>query len=164
MEEITTRSPEETQALAARLVTALAAEQGLRGTSTIVALQGDLGAGKTVFVKGVAKALGVEEMVTSPTYVIEKVYRLPPGHPWKHLIHIDAYRLEGAEELHTIGWDEAATDPGNLIMVEWPEQVGRAMPDRAYWVEFAQVDEHTRRITVDGKVPMGSQARADVKM
>jgi len=148
-EEIVTRSSEETRALAVSLVEELAARSGTRGTSTIVALRGDLGAGKTVFVKGAAAALGVEESVTSPTFVIEKVYRLPEGKPWKRLVHIDAYRLEGEEELRTIGWDDVATDPGNLIMIEWPEQVGMGVPERAVWLTFEQVDEHTRKIVVD---------------
>jgi tRNA threonylcarbamoyladenosine biosynthesis protein TsaE len=147
---ITSHGPDETAQLAGRVVAALAAQPGLRGTSTIVALKGDLGAGKTVFVKGAARALGLGEVVTSPTFVIEKVYRLPDGAPWKHLVHIDAYRLEGETELRTIGWERTATDPGNLIMVEWPEQVGLGVPERAVWVEFETVDETTRKILIKG--------------
>jgi tRNA threonylcarbamoyladenosine biosynthesis protein TsaE len=156
MQEFTTHSPQETQALAKRIMEALARSTTIRGTSTIVALQGDLGAGKTVFTKGVAEALGVTEVVTSPTFVIEKVYQLPDGASWKHLIHIDAYRLQGEEELHTIGWNESATDPGNLIVIEWPEQVGLGVPERAIWIEFEQVDEMTRKITLSG-VDIGMQ-------
>lgn len=146
MREFTTHSPEETQACAHDLVRTLAQRPGIRGTSTIVALQGNLGAGKTVFVKGTARALGVTEEVTSPTFVIEKIYKLREGAPWKQLIHIDAYRLEGEEELRTIGWADIATDPNNLIVVEWPEQVGLGMPERAVWLEFETVDETTRTI------------------
>ena len=146
MQEFTTRSPEETKALAGRVVRMLASRPGIRATSTIVALQGNLGAGKTVFVKGVAQALGVSDEVTSPTFVIEKLYRLPEGSAWKHLVHIDAYRLEGEDELKTIGWHDLATDPGNLIMLEWPEQVGLGVPERAAWVELEHTDEHTRTI------------------
>lgn len=148
MQEFTTRSPEETQALARTLVEALAARPGMRGTGTIVALQGNLGAGKTVFVKGVAHALGSMEEVTSPTFVIEKIYDLPAGAPWKRLIHIDAYRLTGEDELATIGWGDIATDPNNLVMIEWPEQVGLGVPERAAWLEFVHGDERTRTIRV----------------
>lgn len=152
MEEITTRSVEETQALAARTVASLSESEQGRGTGTIVALQGDLGAGKTVFVKGVAQALGLTEVVTSPTFVIQKVYRLPEGQPWKHLIHIDAYRLEDEKELRTIGWDDIATDPGNLIMIEWPEQVGLGVPERAYWIEFEVLNEDVRKIILGSDI------------
>ncbi|MBP9760228.1 MAG: tRNA (adenosine(37)-N6)-threonylcarbamoyltransferase complex ATPase subunit type 1 TsaE [Candidatus Pacebacteria bacterium] len=145
-QEVLTHTPEETQELARRVVDVLIALEQNRGTSTIVALQGDLGAGKTVFAQGVARALGVEGVVTSPTFVVEKVYRLPDGAPWKHLVHIDAYRLTGEEELHTIGWADIATDPGNLILIEWPEQVGMGVPERAYYVRFEEVDEGVRKL------------------
>jgi tRNA threonylcarbamoyladenosine biosynthesis protein TsaE len=153
MQKFTTRSPEETKALATRLVETLASRSGTQATSTIVALQGNLGAGKTVFVKGVAKALGVTDEVTSPTFVIEKIYHLPEGGQWKRLVHIDAYRMEGEEELKTIGWQDIATDPGNLIMIEWPEQVGLGIPERAVWLEFETVDENTRAIATSIDIP-----------
>lgn len=148
MQERVTHSPEDTQTLALEVIQALAERKGTRGTSTIVALQGNLGAGKTVFVKGVALALGIQETITSPTYVIEKRYALPDSASWKYLIHIDAYRLEGEEELGSIDWNRIATDPNNLIMLEWPEQVGRGVPDRAVWIEFEVVNSSTRKIHI----------------
>src|SRR3989338_1544300 len=75
------------------------------GSSTVVALSGDLGAGKTTFAQAVAKSLGVEETVNSPTFVIQKVYALS-DQQWGRLIHIDAYRLKSADELRALGWDE----------------------------------------------------------
>jgi tRNA threonylcarbamoyladenosine biosynthesis protein TsaE len=146
MQIITTHSPEETHTIAALIVRAIGEEEGVRGTSTIIALQGNLGAGKTVFAKGVAETLGVKETVTSPTFVLEKVYLLPEGSPWKRMVHIDAYRLEGEEEILTIGWNALATDPHNLILIEWPEQVGLAIPERAFWIEFEAVDDTTRKL------------------
>ena len=109
MKEIISHSEQETAGFAAELAKTVASD-------TVIALHGSLGAGKTVFVKGVAEHLGVEETVTSPTFVIEKIYKLPEGAPWKHLIHIDAYRLESEEELSSIGWNDIATDPNNLII------------------------------------------------
>lgn len=143
-----TCSPEETQAVAASLIHLLMGKQGVRGTSTIVALRGDLGAGKTVFVKGAAKALGVTETVTSPTFVVERRYPLPEGVVWRNLVHIDAYRLENEDELYALGWERVATDPGNLIMIEWPGQVGFGVPERAVWVDIEHLDEGTRRIMI----------------
>ena len=153
MREFTTTTPEETKKLAARLVAVLASRPGMHATSTIVALQGNLGAGKTVFVKGAARALGVIDEVTSPTFVIEKIYHLPEGAAWKHLVHIDAYRMEGEEELTTIGWHDIATDPNNLIMIEWPEQVGLGVPERAVWIEFDAVNETERNIKTNIDIP-----------
>lgn len=145
-QEYITNTPDETMALGARLVEALSREEGVRGTSTIVALSGELGAGKTVFTKGIARALGVETQVTSPTFVLQKIYQLSEGTPWKRLVHIDAYRLEGEKEFEAIGWNDIATDPGNLIVVEWPEQTGGAIPERAIQVAFDEEQKDVRRI------------------
>jgi len=147
-----TNTPEETMALGARLVEALSQEEGVRGTSTILALSGDLGAGKTVLTKGIAHALGVETPVTSPTFVLQKIYKLPEGANWKRLIHIDAYRLEGEQEFESIGWHDIATDPGNLIVVEWPEQTGGVIPERAIGVRFTEDAEDVRKVTIEGAV------------
>jgi tRNA threonylcarbamoyl adenosine modification protein YjeE len=98
-------------------------------SATVIALAGDLGSGKTTFAQGIAQALGVEENVTSPTFVIEKIYELE-NQRWQHLIHIDAYRLKDAHELEAIGWNEIINDPSNLIVIEWPENVATIMPSR----------------------------------
>ena len=101
--------------------------------ATLVTLVGELGAGKTAFTKSVAKAFGVEETVNSPTFVLEKIYFLPRelgGRTSKfaRLVHIDAYRLEKGSDLAALGFDELLQDPGNLIMLEWPENVAEALP------------------------------------
>lgn len=92
--------------------------------ATVVLLSGDLGAGKTAFVKAVAQTLGIEGVVNSPTFVLEKIYQIPNDKRYGRLIHIDAYRLEGREELAPLAFDEFLKDPRNLIMLEWPEKVG----------------------------------------
>src|SRR3989338_5666687 len=104
--------------------------------AVVVGLQGDLGSGKTTFTQAVARALGVTEHITSPTFVIEKIYRLNQGQslrvpkdcPWLHLIHLDAYRLERASELEHLGWAELLANSGNLVLIEWPERVAEIMP------------------------------------
>ncbi|MBP9817119.1 MAG: tRNA (adenosine(37)-N6)-threonylcarbamoyltransferase complex ATPase subunit type 1 TsaE [Candidatus Pacebacteria bacterium] len=98
------------------------------GAATLITLSGELGAGKTAFTQAVAKAYGVSESVTSPTFVLEKVYTLPAESGFAHLIHIDAYRLESAEELKVLGWDSLLKEEGNLILLEWPEHVASALP------------------------------------
>lgn len=100
--------------------------------ATLVTLSGELGAGKTAFVKAVALALGIEDVVTSPTFVLEKIYILPSAsgraRAFKRLIHIDAYRLSSGGELAALGFDELMQDEGNLILLEWPEKVADALP------------------------------------
>lgn len=148
MTTIKSQSPEETKKIATKILDALLADKTKAGTSTIIALKGELGAGKTLFAKGVAEHLKIEKVVTSPTFVIEKLYDIPEGYPWNTLVHIDAYRLEDEEELSAIDWNTIATNPKNLILIEWPEQVGRGVPQRAYTVEFDVIDEQTRNIQI----------------
>ena len=103
--------------------------------ATIVALQGDLGSGKTTFAQGFGKIMGVEENMPSPTFVIMKFYDIN-WKGFKKLIHIDAYRLEKEEELLHLGWEKLIKDPENFILVEWPERVEGIIPKDARRVYF----------------------------
>ncbi len=113
----------------------------------VVALQGDLGSGKTAFTKLVLKLLGMEENVTSPTFVIEKIYKIK--HPeFEELVHIDAYRLTGVHELKTIGWDELIKDPKKIILVEWPEMIPDAFDGVEKRILFDFISENERGIEI----------------
>lgn len=124
-----------------------------------VTLSGHIGAGKTAFVKMVAKILGVEEVVTSPTFVIMKIYELKGGiqnngedsrniNNWKRLVHIDAYRLEKAEEFEIVGLEQLVVDRNNLIMIEWPENVANALEgiEPIEKINFEVAGETVRRV------------------
>jgi tRNA threonylcarbamoyladenosine biosynthesis protein TsaE len=113
----------------------------------VVGLYGELGSGKTAFVSGIAQELGIQEAITSPTFIIEKIYSLD-NKQFKKLIHIDAYRLESAEELRHIGWKELVSDPHNIVFVEWPEKVEGGMECDAV-IRFRFVDENAREITFE---------------
>jgi tRNA threonylcarbamoyladenosine biosynthesis protein TsaE len=105
----------------------------------VVGLYGDLGAGKTTFMKGVAEFFGVAETIQSPTFVIEKIYELKKR-TFRHLIHIDAYRIEKSNELIYLGWDEIITHNKNIIFIEWPERVSDIMPEHIK-IEFEHQNE-----------------------
>ncbi len=115
--------------------------------ATVVSLHGDLGAGKTTFVQGSARALGVKESVTSPTFVIQKIYPLQ-GQVFERLIHIDAYRLKDSHELEILNWSETLRDPANIIFIEWPERVEGAIPKYATLLKLRFVDDQTRGVEV----------------
>jgi tRNA threonylcarbamoyladenosine biosynthesis protein TsaE len=119
-------------------------EKGER--ATVVALSGELGSGKTAFVKCVAKNLGINEDITSPTFVIMKNYGLSTKN-YKLLIHIDAYRLNSYKELENLRWQEIYNDPNNLIFLEWPERVLELIPNDAKKINFEFIDETTRKIS-----------------
>ena len=118
------------------------------GKSYVVALQGDLGSGKTTFTQEVGKILGVEENIHSPTFVIEKIYAIN-FKDFTRLIHIDAYRLEKESELIHIGWEEIIKEKENLILIEWPDRVPNIIPSDARKIYFKFIDESTREITYD---------------
>lgn len=103
--------------------------------ATVIALRGDLGAGKTTLVQTLARDMGIEEPVLSPTYVLMRSYdidehRLPNGAPrrFNRLIHIDAYRFEKPEQWAQLRPQEFLSDPHALVLVEWPERVEGFMP------------------------------------
>ena len=116
----------ETEKIAGEWLTGIAKSHTESDEALVVGLSGHLGAGKTAFVKAVAKILGVKETVTSPTFVLMKIYEINTevGPLWKRLIHIDAYRLEKREELEALDFERLVSDPHNLILIEWPENVG----------------------------------------
>ena len=136
MEFITT-SPEQTENVGAALGKIL--EPG-----TILAYQGDLGAGKTAFTRGLARGLGCTDTVTSPTYTIVNEYlsgRLP-------LFHFDMYRLRASDDLFDIGWEDYL-DRGGICAVEWSENVADAMTG-AISVRIEKLDADSRKITIEG--------------
>ncbi|MDE2188313.1 MAG: tRNA (adenosine(37)-N6)-threonylcarbamoyltransferase complex ATPase subunit type 1 TsaE [Patescibacteria group bacterium] len=125
----------------------------------VIGLSGNLGSGKTAFVQALAAELGVAEQVTSPTFVIEKIYLIgsnggndPQGsvHPevrlrvWSRLVHIDAYRLESARELEVLNFEELVDDPNNLILIEWPENVREILPESTLTIKCEFVSETER--------------------
>jgi len=140
----------EFEAEAARFASSLAPTAG---GGTLVTLSGELGAGKTAFTKSVAKALGVEDIVTSPTFVLEKIYLLPQlggeASKFGRLIHIDAYRLEKGEDLAALGFDELMKDSGNLILLEWSEKVTDTLPAPSIRIPFIVQSDGSRIISYD---------------
>ena len=139
--EFITHSPAETEAVGCALGKVLV-------PGTVLAYEGDLGAGKTAFTRGLARGLGCTEQVTSPTYTIVNEYlsgRLP-------LFHFDMYRLRSAEDLWDIGWDDYL-DRGGVCAVEWSENVREAMED-AVRVRIEKLGEDSRRILIEGGVAL----------
>lgn len=96
--------------------------------ATILALHGNLGAGKTTFTQNFSKYLGVQDYVNSPTFVIQKRYNID-GDRYSNLIHIDAYRLSNSEEVKVLGLEEEMRNVGNLIVIEWPENIREVLLD-----------------------------------
>ncbi len=128
---------------------ALAAKLGARLESgDVVGLEGALGSGKTCFVRGLAQGMGLDpRAVVSPTFVIHQEYEAEGA---VTLVHIDAYRLQGPQELETIGWEELLAARKTVIAVEWAGRVASALPTRRIDVSLEHQGEHTRGVTIAG--------------
>ena len=137
---LTTTSPEETEAAGARLGATL-------GPGDVVALSGELGAGKTVFVQGLARALDVPGSATSPTFVLVNEYR---GRLRVH--HVDAYRTGSLAELRDLGLEEMMDGDG-VTVIEWAERLEPLLPARAVRVRIAGVGDEPREITIERPAP-----------
>ena len=130
-----------------RKVLVLLPQKGQR--AAIVALQGELGAGKTTFVQVLAKELGVKNTVQSPTYVLMKRYDIS-YRQFNTLVHIDLYRLEKSEEFAALKPEEFLNDQKNLVCIEWPERAGNLLPKPNLTIRFSSdgVKERERYIEV----------------
>jgi tRNA threonylcarbamoyladenosine biosynthesis protein TsaE len=128
---------------AATLAAAADLAASLRG-GDLVALSGDLGAGKTVFARGLARALGVREPVTSPTFTIVQEYDAPP---WR-LYHVDLYRLDDAAQAVAFGIEDYLDDPAGIVIVEWPDRLGPLMDPGAVQVELSVTGPNSRRLRI----------------
>ena len=132
-----TNSPEETEAIGQLIAARLQ-------PGTVIAFEGDLGAGKTAFTRGLARGLGATDRVTSPTYTIVNEYlggRLP-------LFHFDMYRLHSSDELFDIGWEDYL-ERGGICTVEWSENVRDAM-EGALIIRIEKTGDTSRTITLEG--------------
>ena len=132
-----TKNESETEALGAEFA------KNLPG-GTVIAMYGDLGAGKTAFVRGMAKGMGLECRVTSPTFTIVNEYL-----GQRELIHFDMYRLSSADELFDIGWDDYIAR-GAVCAVEWSENVSEAFTGDEIRLNIEKLDDNTRKITIEG--------------
>ena len=112
----------------------------------VVQLRGELGSGKTTLVRAIVAGLGLDQSrVSSPTFVIANEYA---GDEGATVVHVDAYRLAGSDELDTIGW-ERIIDGSAIVLVEWPERIIEAMPSESAIISITQMGEHTRRFEIE---------------
>lgn len=139
MPEFHTKSPAETRAIAETFASSL------RG-GEVIALQGDIGVGKTVFTKGLAAGLGITSNVTSPTFNIVRQYngRLP-------LYHFDVYRITDPDEMLEIGFEEYLYS-GAVVVIEWPELISDLIPQDAITITIEREEEDGRRIFIGKKI------------
>jgi tRNA threonylcarbamoyladenosine biosynthesis protein TsaE len=125
-EEYRSRSASQTKRLGEKIARQILAE-GRGKAARVMALTGGLGGGKTTFVQGFARGLGVTEKVLSPTFVILKKFEIPVPE-FSFFYHLDCYRIQGAGDILALGFREIVSRPGNIVAVEWAEKLGGALP------------------------------------
>jgi len=118
----------------------------------LVLLKGDLGSGKTTFTQIIGKSLGIKHIINSPTFVIMKKYLIPKENKqnsfFKHLFHLDAYRLNNEKELLFLDWEKIISNPENLIFIEWPEKVKKAIPQKHHLISIEHLKEGKRKFKI----------------
>lgn len=157
MAVITTKNATETQ----RLARILAKELRPAARARVIALQGELGAGKTTFAQGFARALGVTERVVSPTFVIMKTYGLRPrvkdknkrikddNKIFRRLVHIDCYRLRSSKDILHLGFKEILKDKDAIILIEWTDRIKKILTRDTIWITLTHgVKPHQRIIAI----------------
>jgi len=120
----------------------LRAERG--GGALIVALRGDLGAGKTTFVQGFFYGLGLKKRAPSPTFVIMRRHAIR-SKKFANVFHLDLYRLKKASDLRVLGFKEILADPRNIILIEWAERARRVLPKTTIWLRFGHGKKENER-------------------
>ncbi len=139
-----------TQRFAARLAKQILQKGPLNSGATIVALRGDLGAGKTTFAQGFIRALGVKGRVTSPTFLLMRRYKLESqrskirGQKFENVYHFDLYRIQRASDLQALEFNKIIADPANIVLIEWPERLGKKR--HAHTVHFKHGKNEKERI------------------
>ena len=128
------RSPEQTRRIGMRVGGALQA-------GDVICLQGDLGAGKTTFVQGLAQGWGSVDSVSSPTFILVNVYRRADQ---SQLFHMDAYRLDSTSEAAELDLDSMLAE--GALVIEWPERMAGLIPTERLWVKFEHVDDEEREM------------------
>jgi len=152
-----TKNPSQTRKLGEKLAKEILAgkprskEILLRGrskkTAFIMGLEGELGGGKTTFLQGFARGLGIKQRVLSPTFVVMKKFRVPSSSV-QGFYHIDCYRIQKTEEISFLELRKIISMPENIVAIEWADRIRRVLPINSMMVKFNFIDKKTRKIIV----------------
>jgi len=146
MEIYLTKSPSQTKKLGKNLAGRIFKIKSFK-KAIVLGLMGNLGGGKTTFLQGFAKGLGVRERVLSPTFVLMKRFFISK----KSFIHIDCYRIKKDKEIMALGFKDIISDSRNIVAVEWANKVKKIMPKDAIFLKFEFIDKSTRKIMIKSK-------------
>ncbi len=152
MKKLLSSSSAETKRFGERMAQSILKKSGSAGKivrktrqgAAVLALEGELGAGKTTFTQGFAKGLGIRRIPGSPTFIIMRRYPIRGGQ-FKNFYHVDAYRIKKLDALETLGLKEIFGGPKNIVLVEWPEHIKKILPQRMIRLKFRHGKRETER-------------------
>lgn len=147
MQKLTTNSVKETQIAAKQLVEQII-KIGKKDEAIVIGLIGDLGGGKTTFLQGFAQGLGIKEKILSPTFVLQKRFKVKK--PFKNFYHIDCYRIRKPEEILELDFKKTIENPENIIAIEWPQKIKKFLPKNILILRFIQKGKNSREIIIEG--------------
>ncbi|TRZ81442.1 tRNA (adenosine(37)-N6)-threonylcarbamoyltransferase complex ATPase subunit type 1 TsaE [bacterium] len=147
-----TNNPVETRELAKKLVQIFVQSEKNRKNALVVSLEGELGTGKTTFTQGLAKALGVESWIKSPTFILMREHIIQnkklKNNNLSRLYHVDCYRLTKPEALIEIGLKDILKDPQNIVLIEWGEKIAKFLPQNTIRIKFKHLSHDQREIKI----------------
>jgi tRNA threonylcarbamoyladenosine biosynthesis protein TsaE len=145
LKEVDTQNAKETQKLGRILAEEILKTKLKNKKALVLSLEGNLGSGKTTFVQGLAKGLGIKDKITSPTFVILKRYTFGK----RNFYHIDCYRIVNSKDILELGFGEIVSQPENIIVIEWAEKIKNILPRDSFWIKFEHLDKNKRRILIN---------------
>ena len=121
----------------------------VKKTAMVLGLEGDLGGGKTTFLQGFARGLGIKEKILSPTFIIMHKYKIPNAkYAIKNFYHFDCYRIKKAKEVSLLGFKEIISNPKNVVALEWADRIKKIIPRENLWINFQFIDSNKRKIII----------------
>ena len=146
-------SANETKKIGQQFVARLLNKREKRGNALVFALEGELGSGKTIFVQGLARGLGIKQTITSPTFILIRRYFLPRSfltgkkqNDFRNFYHIDCYRLEKPWQLQELEFNNIINDAGNIVAIEWADKIKQILPPDSIRIKFELLTQEKRRI------------------
>jgi tRNA threonylcarbamoyladenosine biosynthesis protein TsaE len=116
----------------------------------ILALEGELGGGKTTFLKGFAKSLGIKEKILSPTFIILRRFQIP-NTKFQNFYHLDCYRIKNSKEILDLGFSEIIKNPKNIVAIEWADKIKKILPKRIILISFKIKSKNEREMKIKWK-------------
>lgn len=147
--EYLTKNPNQTKKLGEALAKKILKTRPRKG-AFIIGLEGDLGGGKTTFLQGFAKGLGIKEKILSPTFIIMRRFRIRVNsRKFADFYHIDCYRIQRPKEILELGFKEIISNSKNLVAIEWAERIKKILPKNVFILKFEFINRDRRKIVLE---------------